>query len=143
MALEMADAIDLLRVAVEGGLSVGRALAEVGRRHRGVLASEMAVAAERMALGVPREEWLRALVRRCPLEGMAALAGAIERCERHGAPLGPALSALAVEARSQRARARVEQAARAAPKIQLVVALLLVPSVLLLVAAALVRALVA
>jgi tight adherence protein C len=142
MALELADAIDLLRVAVEGGLSVGRALAEVGRRHRGVLAAELAGASERMALGVPREEWLGRLVRRCPLEGVAALAGAIERCERHGAALAPALSALALEARSRRARARVEHAARAAPKIQLVVALLLVPSVLLLVAAELVQALV-
>jgi tight adherence protein C len=142
MALELADAVDLLRVGIEGGLSVGRALSEVGRRHRGVLASELASAAERMALGVPREEWLGRLVRRCPLEGIAALAGAIERCERHGAALAPALNALAVEARSRRARARVEHAARAAPKIQLVVALLLVPSVLLLVAAALVQALV-
>jgi tight adherence protein C len=143
MALELADAMDLLRVAVEGGLSIGRALAEVGRRHRGVLAAELAGAAERMALGVPRDEWLGRLVRRCPLEGVAALASAVERCERHGAPLAPALTALAVEARSRRARARVEHAARAAPKIQLVVALLLVPSVLLLVAAALVQALVA
>lgn len=141
VALELADALDLLRIAVEGGLSIGRALAEVGRRHRGVLASEMAAAAQRMTLGVPRGQSLAILVRRCPLEGVVALATAIERCERHGAPLGPALTALAVEARSQRARARVEQAARAAPKIQLVVALLLVPSVLLLVAAALVRAL--
>jgi tight adherence protein C len=142
MALELSDVLDLLRVAVEGGLSVGRALTEVGHRHRGVLAAEMAGAADQMALGAPREEGLGRLVRRCPLEGVAALASAIDRCERHGAPLGPALNALAVEARSQRARARVEQAARAAPKIQLVVALLLVPSVLLLVAAALVRALV-
>jgi tight adherence protein C len=142
MALELADAVDLLRVAVEGGLSVGRALSEVGRRHRGILAAELARGAEWMALGVPREQWLGRLVRRCPLEGVAALASAIERCERHGAPLAPALSALALEARARRARARVENAARAAPKIQLVVALLLVPSVLLLVAAALVQALV-
>jgi tight adherence protein C len=142
MALELADAVDLLRVGIEGGLSVGRALSEVGRRHRGVLASELATAAERMALGVPREEWLGRLVRRCPLEGVAALAAAVERCERHGSPLAPALTALALEARSRRARARVENAARAAPKIQLVVALMLVPSVLLLVAAALVQALV-
>jgi len=51
------------------------------------------------------------------------------------------LDALAAEARSREAARVAERAARAAPKIQLVVALLLVPSVLLLVAAALVPAL--
>ncbi|HEV2814294.1 MAG TPA: type II secretion system F family protein, partial [Solirubrobacteraceae bacterium] len=54
-----------------------------------------------------------------------------------GAPLGPALAALAEEARGDRARRIRDRAARAAPKIQLVVALLLGPAVLLMVAAAL------
>jgi len=53
------------------------------------------------------------------------------------APPADALAALADEARAERARQVRDRAARAAPKIQLVVALLLVPAVLLLVAAAL------
>ena len=57
---------------------------------------------------------------------------------RHGAPLGPSLEAQATEARARAARRHTEAAARAAPQVQLVVALLLVPSVLLLVAAALI-----
>ena len=69
-------------------------------------------------------------------------AGTLTRSRRHGAPLGRLLAAQATRARhAQRQRVR-EQAARAAPKIQLVVALLLVPAVMLLVAAALVQALV-
>jgi tight adherence protein C len=70
-----------------------------------------------------------------------SLVAAIERADRHGAPLAPALAALAHDARADRARALGDQAARAAPKIQLVIAQLLVPGVLLLVAAALVGAL--
>ena len=66
---------------------------------------------------------------------------ALQRAERHGAPLGGALAAQAAEARSLRAAGRSEQAAKAAPKIQLVVTLLLVPAVMLLVAAALIPAL--
>ena len=62
---------------------------------------------------------------------------AIGRSERHGAPLAPALHALAADARAQRAQRVRERAARAAPKIQLVVALLLVPAVMLLVGACL------
>ena len=67
--------------------------------------------------------------------------GALERSRRHGVPLADTLTAQAREARAALARASREHAARAGPKIQLVVALLLVPSVLLLVAAALLSAL--
>jgi tight adherence protein C len=101
----------------------------------------MRAAATRAALGVPRAEALARLARRCPLEGVAVLTAAIGRAERHGAPLGPALLALAADARAERAQRLRERAARAAPKIQLVVALLQVPAVMLLVAACLAAAL--
>jgi tight adherence protein C len=137
---ELADVLDLLRVAVAAGLSAGRALAEVGRRHPGTLAAELHRAAHAVALGVPAADALATLERRCPAAGIAALVAALRRAARHGAPLGPALEAQAAEARSRSARAHAERAARAAPQVQLVVALLLVPSVLLLVAAALIPA---
>ena len=141
METEQADVVDLLRVAVGAGLSPWRALAEVGRRHPGVLATELGAAAQRVALGVPAADALAVLERRCPAAGMPALVAAIRRSDRFGAPPGRALAALAAEARSREAARTAERAAKAAPKIQLVVALLLVPSVLLLVAAALVPAL--
>ena len=138
---EQADVLDLLRVAVGAGLTPWRALGEVGRRHPGVLAGELGAAARRVALGVPSELALARLERRCPAAGTHALTAALRRADRLGAPLARALAALAEEARARQARRAAEHAARAAPKIQLVVALLLVPSVLLLVAAALVPAL--
>ena len=141
MALELPDVLDLLRVSLEAGLPPTRALAEVGRRHGGVLAAELGRTAARTALGVPRREALANLRRRTPADGIAAVTTVLERADRLGAPPAEALAALARDARETRARARAEAAARAAPKIQLVVALLLVPSVMLLVAAALVPAL--
>jgi tight adherence protein C len=138
---ELADVLDLLRVAVEAGMPVGRALAEVARRCRGVLASEIGAAAVRMQLGTARSEALDALVARCPVDGVAALVAAIARADRHGAALARALSALAAQARGEQARRLRDDAARAAPKIQLVVALVLVPAVMLLVAAVLVQTL--
>jgi tight adherence protein C len=137
MEEELAGVVDLLRVAVEAGLPVPRAIAEVGRRHQGVLAAELRAAAARMSLGVRQADALDTLVRRCPPAGVAAVVAAVHRAERHGAPIGPALAAVAADARAHRAQAIRERAARAAPKIQLVVALLLVPAVMLLVAAAL------
>ena len=141
IAHELADVLDLLRVAVAAGLPVGRALGEVGRRMRGVLAGELAAAAARIELGAPRDAALGELVARCPAAGVATLTAAIARSDRHGSPLAPALEALAAEARAEQARRLRDAAARAAPKIQLVVALILVPAVMLLIGAVLVRGL--
>jgi tight adherence protein C len=139
--LELADVLDLLRVAVAAGLPIGRALAEVGRRREGLVVAELRTVAERLALGVPRAEALAMLQHSLPLPAIGLLTVAINRADRHGAPLAPALAALAHAARADRARALHEQAARAAPRIQLAVALLLVPAVLLMVAAGLVHGL--
>lgn len=141
IADEIADVLDMLRVAVGAGLPVGRAIGEVGRRMHGVLAGELAAASVRLQLGAARSEVLRELAARCPGAGVATLAAAIARSDRHGAPLAPALAALAAEARAEQSRRLRDDAARAAPKIQLVVALVLVPAVMLLVAAALVQGL--
>jgi tight adherence protein C len=138
---EQADVLDLLRVAVGAGLGPWRALAEVGRRHPGVLAGELGTAARRVSLGVPPDAALARFERRCPAAGTHALTAALRRADRLGAPPGRALAALVAEARAREARRAAENAARAGPKIQLVVALLLVPSALLLVAAALLPAL--
>jgi tight adherence protein C len=141
MEEELPDLLDLLRVSVEAGLAVSRALGEVGRGHGGKLAAEWAAAAAQIELGMPRARVLDEMAARCPAPGAASLATALRRAERHGAPLSETLAAQAQEARAARARRVRERAARAAPKIQLVVALLLVPSVLMMVAAALVASL--
>jgi tight adherence protein C len=140
-ALELADALDLLRVAVAAGLPTQRALTEVGRRHRGLVADELRATADRLALGLPHIAALAALERSLPLPAIRQLAAAISRADRHGVPLTPALTALATESRATRARTLQNRAARAAPRIQLAIALLLVPAVLLIVAAGLVHSL--
>jgi tight adherence protein C len=141
MDAELPDLLDLLVVALEAGLPLSRALGEVGRRAAGPLAGEWHGAALEATLGVPLDAALEGLGRRCPAPGMPALVAALRRGARHGAPLAETLAAQAAEVRAARARRMRDAAARAAPKIQLVVALGLVPSVLLLVGAALVSSL--
>ena len=140
IAGELADVLDLLRVAVGAGLPVGRALGEVGRRMSGVLAAELDGAAARMQLGRRAQRGARASSSR------AARRPASRRSPpRSSAPTGTARRwrrrshALAAEARAEQARGLRDAAARAAPKIQLVVALVLVPAVMLLIGAVLVR----
>lgn len=141
MERELADVLDLLRVAVEAGLAPTRALAEVGRRRGGLLGAELAATAGRLELGVSGAEALERLRLRCPADGIGLLVAALGRAARHGAPLGGALAAQAADARAREAQRIRDRAARAAPQIQLVIALLLVPAVMLLVAAALVAGL--
>lgn len=141
MERDLPDLLDLLHVALVAGLPLDRALGEVARRDDGPLAREWRRAAREIALGEPRERVLAGLAARCPCAGVGAFVRALERAARHGAPLGDTLADQAAEARAAAARRIAERAARAAPQIQLVVALLLVPSVLLLVAAALLASL--
>jgi tight adherence protein C len=138
---ELPALLDLLRVTVEAGLPPAAAFAAVGERTNGTLAGEWRTVGSLCALGVPLREALAGMERRLPLPEVRSLVAALARAARHGAPLADTLEAQARDARLARRRQIQEEAARAAPKIQLVVALLLVPSVLLLVAAALAAAL--
>ena len=139
---ELPAMLDLLRVTVQAGLSLPAALEQVGRRTRGPLAQAWVGVARETQLGVPLGAALGRLGRTVPVAEVHALTAALERARRHGAPLASTLAAQARSTRFALRRTVQEDAARAGPKIQLVVALLLVPSVLLLVAAALVAALV-
>ena len=142
MEEELPDLLDLLRVGLEANLPLRRARAEAARRTPGALAREVRRAVTELELGLPSDGVLERFAGRCPAAGTPALVGVLRRAGRYGAPPAEALAAQAREARAARARRVREEAARAAPKIQLVVALLLVPSVMLLVAAALVHSLV-
>ena len=138
IAIELPALLDLLSVTVRAGLPVSAALEQVGLRHGGLLGEELRATDQALQAGAPRSEALKALRARCPHEGVAAMVAAIARADLHGASLGPALGAIAADARDHRARAIREHAAKAAPQIQLVIALGLVPATMLIVAAGLV-----
>jgi tight adherence protein C len=133
--------LDILRVTIEAGGSLAWALRAVGERAEGPLASEWRAVAAEVDVGVALGDALDGLAARLPQPEIGSLVAALRRAARHGAPLSDTLAGQARAARFALARRIREDAARAGPKIQLVVALLLVPSVLLLVAAALASAL--
>jgi tight adherence protein C len=139
---ELPALLDLLRVTIEAGASLPAALAAVGEGASGPVAAEWRAVGREVALGAPLSEALRELALRLPLPELRAFVAALERARRHGAPLADTLASHARDVRFTLRRRVQEEAARAGPKMQLVVAGLLVPSVLLLVAAALVAALI-
>jgi len=130
------DALDLRAVGTAAGRSPLAGLAELGTG-KGPLARELAMLSAEGSCGLAQSEALASLRRRVPVREVAAMCRVIERSRRYGSPLADQLHEQATALRSVQRRRITEQAARAAPKIQLAVALLLVPSVLLMIAAGL------
>lgn len=132
------DALDLLAVSASSGRGPAAGLEQLARAGEGPLAEEIRIAVAEVACGTPLSTALAALRARVPGSELAQLVAAIERSRRFGSPLADQLRRQAGALRRDAHRAVEERAAHAAPKIQLVVALVLVPSVLLMIAAALI-----
>ncbi|HEU4944320.1 MAG TPA: type II secretion system F family protein [Solirubrobacterales bacterium] len=132
------DACDLLAVGAASGRGAGSGFAEIVRMSEGPLADELRMTVAELSCGRSLSAALHSLRSRVPGSEVAALCAAIERSRRYGSPLADQLRRQSAALRRDQRRAIEEHAARAAPKIQLVVALILVPSVLLMIAAALI-----
>jgi len=132
------DALDLLAVSATSGRSPAAGFAEIARTGTGPLAAELLMTVAELSCGQPLAAALRSLRARVPGSEIATLCAAIERSRRFGSPLADQLRRQATALRRDQRRAVEERAARAAPKIQLVVALVLVPSVLLMIVAGLI-----
>jgi tight adherence protein C len=130
------DALDLLATAAASGRAPVRALGEISAEGSGPLAREFAVAVAEVECGASQRAAIAALRERVPGGEFGALVAALERSRRYGSPLADQLREQAAGLRRDARRRIEERAARAAPKIQLVVALVLVPSVLLMILAA-------
>jgi tight adherence protein C len=132
------DALDLLAVSATSGRPPAVGFGEIARSGTEPLATELRTTVAELSSGRPLSEALDSMRERVPGTEMATLCAAIERSRRFGSPLAEQLRRQATALRRDRRRTIEERAARAAPKIQLVVALVLVPSVLLMIAAGLI-----
>jgi tight adherence protein C len=132
------DALDLLAVSAGSGRGPAAGLEQLARAGEGPLAEELRLTVAELSCGTPLSAALSSLRTRVPGSELATLVASIERSRRFGSPLADQLRRQAGALRRDSRRAVEERAARAAPKIQLVVALVLVPSVLLMIAAALI-----
>lgn len=138
IARELPDLLDLLGICVEAGMALDPALALAADRLGGAAGEEVRRVLADLALGTPRPAAYRALAERVGAPELAQTVAALLQAEELGAPLSRALEGQAEGLRAARRQAARERAATAAPKIQLVVALLMVPAALILVLGALV-----
>lgn len=132
----MSDALDLAANGVGTGQDPISALAAASFEDAPLGREFRALEAARKC-GATRREVLAEMRDRVPTYEISNLAAMVERSSRFGSPVAERLRELARDTRRSHMRGIAERAARSSPRIQLVVALLLVPSVLLMIAAGL------
>jgi len=109
------DALDLLVVCAEAGLSLDMAITRVGREMaEGApeLADEFAITAIELGFAPDRQTALQNLVRRTDMQSLRALVNSLAYCERYGTPIANALRVLAAEFRDVRMMRAEEKAAK-------------------------------
>jgi tight adherence protein C len=114
------DALDLLTVCVEAGLSLERALAKVaGEVHikSVVLAQELQLVLMEMRAGFSKEKALRNLALRSGVEDVDTLVAMLIQSERFGTSMGDSLRVHAENLRSKRSMLAEEAAAKIALKL--------------------------
>lgn len=105
--LQLPDALDLLDLCVESGLSLQAGMAKVAEVQSGPVAEEFARVLQEMRLGVPRTDALQALADRAAQKDLRQLVSAIIQAESLGIPIAGVLKEQAKEMRSKRSdRAR-------------------------------------
>ena len=134
----MPELVELVASLVSAGVGVDASLRGAGEAVGGELGGELERMHANLALGRPRADELRELAARTGSPSLAQLALALRLSDRLGVPLAEALRRQADRARVQRARAVQERAAKAGPRVLVVVVFVLVPAALLPLAAAVV-----
>ncbi len=114
MERELPDALDLLVVCVEGGLSLDGGLLQVSTRTKGEVANELRRLQLEMATGMPRREAFLAMANRSPSDSLSLVGSTITQADKMGMSIATTLRALSESMRTRR-RQSAEEKARKAP----------------------------
>lgn len=137
MAAALPDALDLMTICLESGLTFERTLSRAVNELQLMapdLTREFALAEAELRLGTDRRKVLHDLYVRTGVEGLRDLSSTIAQGERYGTPLAQSMKNIAASERQQR-EARMEvQIGRLPVLMSLPVMLLVTPGCLLLVA---------
>jgi tight adherence protein C len=136
---ELPDFLDILAVTVTAGLSFRQALDRVGETITGPLAEEIRRTLRRMDVGVQRRTAFVELRDRNPRSAtMGLFVTAILQAEELGAPLSDTLNQLARDMRREFSQTARRRAARAAPRVSLIITMIVLPGIVALIVTALV-----
>jgi len=111
------DALDLLSITVEAGLSFDAALVRVARNMRGALGEELYRVVQEIQLGKSRSEALRDLGERTNVDDLRSFVLAMVQAEVFGIPIANVLKIQAGEIRLRKRQRAEEQAQKLPVKI--------------------------
>jgi tight adherence protein C len=122
MAIKQAfpDALDMLLICVQSGMSVESGFAKVGKEIAGQsieLAEEMTLTTAELSYLQDRRQAYENLAKRTGLPGVKAVTTALIQAERYGTPVGQALRSMAKENREIRQSEAERKAAALPPKL--------------------------
>jgi tight adherence protein C len=124
------DALDLLLICVESGMSVESAFRKVSEEvgsQSVALAEELTLTTAELSYLPDRRQSYENLAQRTGLEGVEAVCLALQQAERYGTPLGTTLRVLAQENRDMRMAEAEKKAAALPPKLTVPMILFFLP----------------
>jgi tight adherence protein C len=124
------DALDLLLICVESGMSIEtgftKVAAEIGTQSS-ELAEELALTTAELSYLPDRRQAFDNLAKRCGHQGVKAVAVALNQAEKYGTPLGQALRVTATENREMRMQEAERKAASLPAKLTVPMILFFLP----------------
>ncbi|MHC2622642.1 tight adherence protein C [Bradyrhizobium huanghuaihaiense] len=124
------DALDLLLICIESGMSVEMAFRRVATEIVGqsiALSEEFALTTAELSYLQDRKVAYENLARRTGLEGVKSVCLALQQAERYGTPLGHSLRVMAQENRDMRMNEAEKKAAALPPKLTVPMILFFLP----------------
>ncbi|MBX9777493.1 MAG: type II secretion system F family protein [Xanthobacteraceae bacterium] len=124
------DALDLLLICVESGMSIETAFkkvaAEIGSQSI-ALAEELTLTTAELSFLQERKQAYENLARRTNIDGVKSVCMALQQAERYGTPLGQTLRVMAQENRDMRMNEAEKKAAGLPPKLTVPMILFFLP----------------
>jgi tight adherence protein C len=130
---DLPDFMDILAVTVRAGLGYRAALLRVSESLTGPVSEEMLTSLRQMDLGASRRDAFLAMAARNDSNALTSMIAAQLQAEELGVPLSEALNEIAEDMRRAAHQDARRRAARAAPRISLIVTTLIVPGAMLLI----------
>jgi tight adherence protein C len=114
IALELADTLDQMTIAVEAGLGFESAMAQAGRNGNGPLAEELVRTLQDIEMGRSRRQAYESLASRTDVDDLGRFTRAVIQADAHGISIANVLRTQAAEMRIKR-RQRAEEKAMQIP----------------------------
>jgi tight adherence protein C len=130
---DLPDALDLMVISVEAGISFDGALQVVADHLDGPLGVELMRTLREMELGLSRREALQNLRRRCDVTDLGHVIVSLLQADALGMPIGRVLRAQAAEMRSKRRQWAREKAGKLPIKILFPLVMFIFPPVMVIV----------